>query len=116
VQRKPEIKYIYENVEVLNVYDADTITVKVFLGFNIDFTMKVRLYGINAPELRGEERVNGLIARDYLRDRILGKKIKIETLQDKQGKFGRYLAVVWLNQKNINNELVDKKYATYRQY
>jgi endonuclease YncB( thermonuclease family) len=52
---------------VTGVYDGDSITVDIDLGFNNWMkNQKVRLYGINTPELRGEERPSGLIARDRL--------------------------------------------------
>ena len=42
---------------VTAVYDADTITVDVDLGFRSHLKkIKLRLFGINAPEVRGIEK------------------------------------------------------------
>jgi micrococcal nuclease len=84
---------------VTGVYDGDSITVDIDLGFNNWMkNQKVRLYGINTPELRGEERPDGLIARDRLRELILDKEIIIKSYKDKAGKYGRWLATVLLKQ------------------
>ena len=39
--------------KVIDVYDGDTCTILVDLGFRVQFEIKVRLLGINAPELKG---------------------------------------------------------------
>ena len=42
---------------VEKVYDADTITVTLDLGFNTCLNkQKIRLSGIDAPEVRGDEK------------------------------------------------------------
>ena len=52
---------------VSEVYDGDTITVDIDLGFYIHIhNQKFRLLYINAPEVRGSEREKGLISRDAL--------------------------------------------------
>lgn len=98
----------YYKAKVLDVYDADTITVEIDLGFGIKRTDKIRLYGINAPELRGAERPEGIRSRNVLREWVLGKSIILETIKDKSGKYGRILGKVWFEQEHPNHE--DKKY------
>lgn len=99
--------YTYK-AKVISVYDGDTITIIIDLGFKISQEMKIRLSEIDAPELRGTTRELGLIARDYLRKLILNKDIKIITEKDTQGKYGRYLATIYLNDININKLLLNK--------
>jgi endonuclease YncB( thermonuclease family) len=56
--------------EVLRVIDGDTFEAKVNLWPGLDITTKVRLRGIDAPEMKarcGEERVKAEAARDALR-------------------------------------------------
>lgn len=109
-------RYHYDAL-VTDVYDGDTITVDVDLGFGIWMKeQKLRLYGIDTPEVRGEEREEGLIARDYLRDRILGSWVFIKTLKDKKGKYGRWLARVFVDGEDINRELVNMGYAAEADY
>lgn len=103
--------YAYK-ADVTEVYDGDTITADVDLGFNTwRRGEKLRLAGINAPEVRGEEREAGLISRDALRSRVLGKQVIICTIKDKTGKFGRYLAEIYLDGENINEWMMLKGHA-----
>lgn len=97
---------------VRKVYDGDTIRVDIDLGFGISLgTQKVRLLRINAPEVRGEQREKGLISRNALRDKIGNKWIKIKTQKDKKGKYGRWLAEVWLDDTCINDWLIAEGFA-----
>ena len=58
---------------VTKVYDGDTITVDIDLGFDILFkNQKIRLSRINTPEVRGEEREEGLKSKQT---KGLSKKI-----------------------------------------
>ena len=107
--------YFYK-AKILNVYDADTVTALVDLGFGISTKMKIRLHGIDAPELRGEERPEGLAARNYLRGMIDDREVVIETIKDKTGKYGRYLGIIYFNDQNINNLLVETQHAIYKDY
>jgi len=103
--------YIY-NAHVVSVYDGDTITADVDLGFRIEVrSLKIRFYGINAPEVRGVSRPDGIIARDALRARILGKDIVLQTLKDTQEKYGRWLGIVEIDGENINDWMVANGYA-----
>ena len=104
-------QYIY-SAFVTSVYDGDTITVDIDLGFGFSFNkMKIRLIGINTPELKGEDKVKGILARDYLRSLILNKEVFIETFKDEKEKYGRYLAIIHLDDVNINEKLISEGYA-----
>lgn len=97
---------------VIKVYDGDTITVDFQLGFGIILkSQKIRLLGINTPEVRGESKPEGLISRDALRERILGKLVTIRTSKDKKGKYGRWLGEVFMEKENINLWLLAEGYA-----
>lgn len=93
---------------VKSVYDGDTVRLDVDLGHGIWIRNEpYRLYGINAPELRGWQKAGGVKARDWLRDRLAGETITIQTVQDKKGKYGRYLAALWIGGQNVNREMVE---------
>ncbi|MEM7185116.1 MAG: thermonuclease family protein [Bacteroidota bacterium] len=96
---------------IKDVYDGDTVTAVVDLGFLHYQEMKLRLYGIDTPEIRGEEREQGLVVRDILREMILDKDVEIHSYKDKQGKYGRYLATILLDDLNVNQWLVDNGHA-----
>ena len=83
----------------------------ISLGFDITIKQKVRLLGIDTPEIRGKERLDGLIARDRLRELIDGKDIIIVTHKDRGGKYGRLLATIYLDGVDINQQLVDEGLA-----
>jgi micrococcal nuclease len=113
--------YHYKAV-VTDVYDGDTCTVDIDLGLSTWVRgEKLRLYRINAPEVRGVERPAGLLSRDFLREQIDGKNIIIQTIKDRKGKFGRYLAEIWLSDEtgemiNVNDLLVENNFAVYQDY
>jgi micrococcal nuclease len=112
---------MYEyKAKVIKVYDGDTITVDIDLGFKIHFTESLRLLRINTPEVRGEERELGLISRDRLRELILNKEILIKTYKGKKGKYGRYLADIYIDIDDVsicvNDWLVTEGLAEYKEY
>jgi micrococcal nuclease len=88
--------YTYR-AKIVSVYDGDTVTALVDLGFRINMEIKIRLSRINAPEIRGPQRPQGLVARDFLRELILGKTVTIMTQKDRKEKYGRYLAEIYLD-------------------
>ncbi len=97
---------------VTSVYDGDTITVDIDLGFNVQLkNQKIRLANIDTPEVKGAEREQGLVVRDKLRELIGGKAIILKTEKDKQGSFGRWLGTVILDRLNINQYLLDNELA-----
>lgn len=112
--------YVYQ-ATVTSVYDGDTVRVDIDLGLNIIVANEsIRLHRINAKEVRGNDRPDGLLARDYLRSRIEGKRVLVQTIKDKKGKYGRYIAEIWLSENdrwtNINDEMVTHGFALYHDY
>lgn len=110
--------YNYKAI-VTKVYDGDTITVDIDLGLGVwKHGEKIRLQGIDAPELKGKTRNHGLLSRDKLRELILGKEVTIETMKDKKGKYGRYVAEVFLKglEGSVNSWLVNQGLAVFKEY
>jgi len=108
--------YIYDAV-VTAVYDGDTVTVDIDLGLHVWVKCeKLRLNRIDAPEVRGASREQGLVSRDWLREQVLGQQLVVETIKDSKGKYGRYLAELWLGDVNINDTLVSEGLAVYKAY
>jgi micrococcal nuclease len=108
------IGYRYR-AHVEKIYDGDTITVRVDLGFHTHTIQRLRLARIDAWEVRGEERPAGLIARDWLRTQILGKDIEVET--SKTGKYGRYIAEVFtVDGGCLNDMIVSNGHGRYHDY
>ena len=110
------IMYEYRAV-VVSVYDGDTIKVDIDLGFGIwKKNETIRLWGIDAPEIRGEEREAGLKARDSLRRLILGEDVIIQTEKDEKGKYGRYIGRVILHGACVSTIMVVRELAEFKEY
>lgn len=107
---EPQFTY---KARVVSVYDGDTITLDIDVGFGIWMhKQKFRLYGIDTPEVRGPERADGLRVRDWLREYLEGKAITVRTHKARQkGKYGRWLAEIFADGENINETLVAKGMA-----
>ena len=103
------------SADIIKVYDGDTVTAVVDLGFSVKMKMRIRLTEINAPEVRGEEKIEGLKSRDFLREKILDKTVTIRT-EKTRGKYGRYIATIYLEGENINELLVKKGLAEHKTY
>ena len=111
-----EKEYCYKAF-VTKCYDGDTITCDIEVGFGIVLRkQKIRLFGINTPEVRGEEKEQGYISRDFLRNKILEKDILLYTIKDKKGKYGRMLGIIYFNDVNMNKLLVDEDLAKIAYY
>lgn len=95
---------------VIDVHDGDTIRVDIDLGFDVQFrNVPLRLMGINAPELNTEA---GKASRDFLSTRLPdGTAVVIHTVKDKKEKYGRYLAVIFHEDQNLNDLLVTTGHA-----
>jgi len=90
--------------EVVSVADGDTFTIKTITNERI----KVRLYGIDAPE-RGQD--FGSKSRQFLKDLCHGKEVVIHDKGTDQ--YGRLLGVVYVGDMNVNEELVGNGLAWY---
>jgi micrococcal nuclease len=115
---EPAHLYTYR-AHCTRAYDADTITVDVDLGMHVTLHgITLRLARIDAPEVRGPERPEGLAARDFLRELVVGQDVVVQTFKDAVGKYGRYIAEVWVGEGRLNmsDHLVAHGHAEYRDY
>jgi len=88
--------YHYRAVFV-GAYDGDSVTVDIDLGLNSWLRkQKLRLIGINAPELRGETYAAAVKSRDRVVSLCATGQMVIETHRDKTEKYGRWLARIWV--------------------
>lgn len=125
-----ESKYSYKAL-VTHVYDGDTITVDIEilntdLGFDLSIDLKMkrqklRLLGINAPEITGKSKQKGIESRDWLAELILWKEITFDSTKDKKGKYGRWLATIThigglKLKETVNEELVRRGLAKEANY
>jgi endonuclease YncB( thermonuclease family) len=80
-----------------------------------------RLYGVNTPELNAtdpEVRAKAVAARDWLREKILGKQVWVRSMGLE--KYGRILLIIWDTKeaadtgdtvKSINAQLIQNGHA-----
>ena len=93
--------------KVTKVVDGDTIDVEIDLGFDISFSSRVRLAGIDTPESRTTDKMEkalGLEAKAYLKHEIEAAKsvvIKTEKM-DSSEKYGRILGWVFLDGSSVS--------------
>lgn len=104
--------YTYTAI-VERVIDADTLVVSIDLGFTVWLKdQHVRLAHLNAPEL---PTAAGKAALRYLLDLLgpgLPLQVTLQTIKDRQDKYGRYLGVfVTQAGVNINEALVEAGHA-----
>ena len=96
------------------VYDGDT----VLLATREESRLKVRLYGVDAPETRKPDSPGqpyGGIARRTLMYKIMGRRVTAELVDIDQYK--RAVAVIRYEGRDINREMVEEGMAwAYRQY
>ena len=106
---------MYEyNCKVKRVVDGDTVDVIIDLGFDIAYSSRVRLYGIDTPESRTrdkDEKARGLISKDFLKSYLDKGGVVIRTRKDKKGKFGRVLGEMVVEDININELMIKEHHA-----
>jgi micrococcal nuclease len=104
--------YTYR-AHIVAVYDGDTVTVDIDLGFSVVLRgQSVRLARINSPEVRGSSADLGIKSRDALRSKILGKSVVLRTVRDEKEKYGRWLGEIWLDGQCINDWLLAEGLAS----
>jgi micrococcal nuclease len=104
--------------KVTKVVDGDTIDVDIDLGFDISFSSRVRLAGIDTPESRTRDKVEkalGLESKEYLAKHLKDAKsvvIKTEKINSTE-KFGRVLGWVYVNGDTVslNDMMINDGYA-----
>lgn len=97
--------------EVARVVDGDTIEIKADGGIR-----KVRMIGIDTPEKNHPSKPVECFAKeasDHLSQLISGKSVSIEADpgQDTRDKYGRYLYYIFLNDQNVNQQMISDGYA-----
>jgi micrococcal nuclease len=113
--------------KIVRLVDGDTVDVDIDLGMAITTRQRLRLYGINTPEVRGPEKQAGFAATDHLAKLLVTFKIEgewdivVKTYKDKKGKYGRYLADLIGEDEggdeiNLNERMVSDGHAVVAMY
>lgn len=110
--------YEYRVKKVTKILDGDTFDVDLDLGFNISYSQRIRLSGIDTPESRTRdlnEKKFGLEAKEYVKSLIDNAKLVVIKTEkpDSSEKYGRILGQVFLDgsEVSVNQILIDNGYA-----
>ncbi len=93
--------------KVVSVHDGDTVTV-----LQDARQIKVRLYGIDAPELK---QPYGKKSKQFLENLIAGEVVEVEG--NGKDRYKRTIGTIYLDGKDINAQMVENGYAwAYRKF
>jgi len=106
---------------VTKISDGDTIQVADNLGTKI----KVRFYGIDAPETEKGNKRTGIISKpgqpygeeafQALRQKVDRQRVRLDVMDI--DRYGRTVSIVWVSGRNINREMIEEGWAwAYREY
>ena len=107
--------------KVIHVIDGDTLTILFFSDecARIPLRHRVRLYGIDAPELRPRISIDpesrkdiirrGELARDFLRDRVTDRVVRLDC--HGVDSFGRILGTITCEGEDLNDTMVRMGHA-----
>jgi micrococcal nuclease len=110
--------YEYRVKKVTGVVDGDTIDVDIDLGFNVSFSQRVRLAGIDTPESRTSdkfEKTLGIEAKEYLKSKLKDAKLVVIKTEkpDSSEKYGRILGWLYVDGDtvSVNDHMIEDGYA-----
>ena len=93
--------------KVISIHDGDTITI-----LQNKTQIKVRLFGIDAPELK---QPYGKKSKQFLANLIAGEVVEVD--ENGKDRYKRMIGTVYLNGADINAQMVENGYAwAYRKF
>lgn len=102
--------------KIVKVVDGDTVDVLVDVGFHMQAQIRIRLLGVDTPEIFGVKRNTpeykaGVAARDYLKGIIPhGTWIELSAYAANAGgkreKYGRWLGMLHVEGVNVNELMI----------
>ncbi len=103
--------------EIIRILDGDTIDVMFDIPFDFKACKRIRLARVDAPEIRTrdeKERKAAIECKEYvIKQLATAKEVKIVTYQT--GKYGRYLADIFIDGRSLNKAMVeDGKAKAYK--
>ena len=102
---------ILKGYQAVKVSDGDTLNVqKVENGKFVGEIVKIRMFGIDAPEKTQDY---GIESKQALEKMVNGKTLEIE--EKNRDRYGRTVAIVYVNGKNVNEEMVKNGNAWWYQ-
>jgi len=110
--------YEYRVKNVSRIVDGDTIDVDIDLGFDISYSQRVRLAGIDTPESRTSDKFEkslGIESKEYLKHKLKDAKVIVIKTEkpDSSEKYGRILGWLYIdgNTVSVNDQMIEDGYA-----
>lgn len=103
---------------VLRVIDGDTLEIEIDQGMHNRRIERIRLLGVDTPEMTGATKAGGLMAKSFTEGWVAyasyaqsGWPLRVRT--EKADSFGRYLALVWRvnDGASLNDDLITNGYS-----
>lgn len=89
---------------VKQVVDGDTIDLTIDLGLRVLLSARIRLMGIDTPEVSTEK---GRQVRDIVRSLLPAyTPVLVSTFKNPEDKYGRWLGVITMQDKTVLNDLL----------
>ncbi len=98
---------IKTRAKIIDVYDGDTVTI-AFCFNNSVYQKRCRIQGVDCAEIKtrnNKEKEIGLEAKQFVSDLILNKIVHVE-FSEKEDKYGRLLARIFLIENKDNTEAI----------
>jgi micrococcal nuclease len=89
--------HIYQ-AQIVEVIDGDTFDLMIDLGFNTFAKERMRLYGIDAPEMRtqaGKDLALALAMEYTLERTVIVQSVEAPKSKQFRDKYGRFLAIIY---------------------
>ncbi len=108
----------WRQARVDSVTDGDTLRMTIDLGFRCYAEHAIRLLGVDTPELRGEGKEAGQMARSFVCEWVMehaheGHEWPYYLHTRKADSFGRYLGIVCCREGHVlNSDLITSGNAT----
>lgn len=107
----PAVNWTFR-AELVRVIDGDTLEIRIDTGFGDTHRERIRLLGVDAPEVVGATRAAGLETARRLAEFLRGRELVVVTEMERVDGFRRFLGTVWADGTNINQWLVAEGLAT----
>jgi endonuclease YncB( thermonuclease family) len=88
--------HIYQ-AQIVEVIDGDTFDLMIDLGFNTFTQQRMRLYGIDAPEMRtkaGKDLRVSMVTK-HLFSHVIVQSVEAPKSKQFRDKYGRFLAIIY---------------------
>lgn len=96
---------------VVKVVDGDTLDLRVNVGLDTERLIRVRVAGIDTPEMRGPEREAGRAAKAFVQGLVERVRSRVVFHPETKGRYGRWVGRVEIQGRDLSEVLLDAGHA-----